>query len=66
MVMYKDFVSAFNRFQVAIKNDKKMMKRAADRLEWREATDPLEWGENNSLGTPTPTPPPPVEFIYAK
>jgi len=66
MVMYKDFVSAFNRFQVDFKDDKKMIKRAADRLEWREATEPLEWGENNPLDTPTPTLPPPVEFIYAK
>jgi hypothetical protein len=68
-VMYEDFVSAFSRFQADIKDDLKMMKRAADQLEWRETADRLEWGEDNPLdhvNIATPTPPPPVEFIYAK
>ncbi len=66
-VMYEDFISAFSRFQTDIKNNLELMKRAADRLEWRETADRLEWGEANPLDHPnTPTPPPPVEFIYAK
>jgi hypothetical protein len=63
MVMYKDFVDAFRRFCDDIKENPAMMKRAADRLEWRE------WREDNPMdypNSPTPTPPPPVQFIYAK
>ncbi len=63
MVMYENFVDAFRRFRDEIENNPAMMKRAADRLEWRELR------EDNAveyLNIPTPTPPPPVEFIYAK
>lgn len=67
MVMYEDFVNTFGRFQTDIQNDLVMMKRAADRLEWKETADSLELGENNSLNhLNSPTPPPPIEFIYAK
>jgi len=59
MDLYKDFVGAFKRFRGEIQRDPVMMKRAADRLEWKE-DNPLD-----DLGTPTPTPPPPVQFIYA-
>jgi hypothetical protein len=60
MVMYKDFASAFKRFRAEIQDDPVMMKRAADRLEWRD-DNPI-----NDPNIPTPTPPPPVRFIYAK
>jgi len=63
-VMYEDFVSAFARFQNDLRNDPAMMKRAADRLEWRED----KRGEDNTfddLSIPV-TLPPPVQFIYAK
>lgn len=58
MVMYEDFVAAFGRFRADIEHDPAMMKRAADRLEWRE--------DNPLYGPDSPTPPPPIEFIYAK
>jgi hypothetical protein len=63
VVMYKDFDDAFKRFRAEIQQDPEMMKRAADRLEWREY-DPFD-----DLDTPDiaiPTPPPPVEFIHAR
>jgi len=68
-VMYEDFVSALGRFQTDIQNDNAMMKRAADRLEWKETADRLEGVEGDPSGhlnAATPTPPPPVQFIYAK
>jgi hypothetical protein len=63
MVMYRDFIDAFNRFRAEIQSDPVVMKRAADRLEWRE-DNPLD-----DLDIPdvvTPSPPPSVQFIYAK
>ena len=60
MVMYEDFVKAFGRFHSDIQHDPAMMKRAADRLEWREDS-PLD-----DLDAPTPSPPPPVEFTNAR
>jgi hypothetical protein len=62
VVMYEDFVDAFSRFRADIKHDLAMMKRAADRLEWRE-DNPVDHLDMNIA---TPTPPPPVQFIYAK
>jgi len=62
MDMYEDFVGAFKRFRSEIHRDPVMMKRAANRLEWRE---------DNTLDNPdisniaTPSPPPPVQFIIA-
>jgi hypothetical protein len=60
MVMYDNFVGAFRRFRDDIKHNPAMVKRAADRLEWRE-DNPVDY-----LNILTPTPPPPVQFIYAK
>lgn len=63
MVMYKDFVDVFKRFRSEIQRDPIMMKRAADRLEWRE---------DNAFDNPDipdiakPSPPAPVQFIYAR
>ena len=59
MVMYEDFLEAFWRFRTDIKHNLVMMKRAADRLEWREDS-PVDY-----LNIPAPTPPPPVQFILA-
>ena len=69
MIMYEDLVSTLGRFHTNIRDDVVMMKRAADRLEWRETPDRLEGREDNPLdhlNIATPTPPPPVQFIYAK
>ena len=69
MIMYEDFLSTLVRFHANISDDVVMMKRAADRLEWRETADRLEGMEDNPsdhLKTAKPTPPPPVQFIYAK
>jgi hypothetical protein len=62
-VMYEDFVNAFNQFRAETRSDLEVMKRAADRLEWREdiALDDLNIGD-----AVAPSPPPPVEFIYAR
>ena len=63
MVMYKDVVSAFERFCAEIKGNVITMKRSADRLEWRVDTPCIgPFGPNVAI----PSPPPPVEFIYAK
>jgi hypothetical protein len=62
MVMYEDFADAFSRFRADIKHNLAMMRRAADRLEWRE-DNPVA---NQNMNIATPTPPPPVQFIYAK
>ena len=59
-IVYKDFVDALTKFRADIKLDPAKMKRAADRLEWREG-NPLD-----HLNSATPSPPPPVHFIYAK
>lgn len=69
MVMYKDFVDVLTKFRAEIKQDPAMMKRAADRLEWRETADRVEWCETNLsdyLDVASPTLPPPVRFIHAK
>ena len=60
VTMYKDFVNALQRFQTDIKDNPEMMKRAADRLEWREDI-PLVRSD-----IPEPTHPSTVEFIYAR
>ena len=62
-VMYADVVDAFERFREDIQHDPAKLKRAANRLEWREESllDDLDFTDNA-----TPSPPPPVEFIYAK
>jgi hypothetical protein len=59
-VMYENFVDAFKRFRAEIQHDPVMMRRVANRLEWKE-DNPF-----NDPSIPTPTPPPPVQFIYAK
>jgi len=67
MVMYEDFVNALTKFRADIKLDPAMMKRAADRLEWMETVDQLEWGEGNpldDLNSATPSPPSPVRFRF--
>jgi len=59
-IMYNDFVRAFERLREELKNDERMMSRAAERLEWREDED-----EEQDLDIPV-SPPPPVEFIWAR
>jgi hypothetical protein len=65
VAMYEDVARAIERFHTQIQIDTAMMKRAADRLEWRETADRLE-GVDENLSAVTPTPPTPVEFIIAK
>jgi hypothetical protein len=62
-VMYRDFAKAFKRFRAEIQSDPVVMKRVADRLEWRE-DNPLDGLDSPDIATPSP--PPPVQFIYAK
>jgi len=62
VVMYRDFVEAFNRFHRDIQNNPDLLKQAADRLEWRESNP----SDNLDPDMPAPTPPPPIEFICAK
>lgn len=57
-VMCKDCLDAFRKFSDYLNNNPVMMKRAADRLEWRE--------EREDLNIPTPSLPPSVRFIYTK
>jgi hypothetical protein len=59
-IMYHDFVRAFERLREELKKDGPKMKRAAERLEWKE-----DDCQDQYLEIPT-TPPPPVEFIWAK
>jgi len=59
-LMYDDFVKAFARFRADVESDSVLMKRAADRLEWKEDQ---AW---NEVDGPRPSPPPPVEFIFRK
>lgn len=59
-IMYHDFVRAFERLREEFKKDGLKMKRAAERLEWRE-----DDCQDQYLEIPA-TPPPPVEFIWAK
>ena len=63
IVMYTDFVDAFRRFSADIQHDPAKLKRAANRLEWREESllEALDFPDGA-----TPSSPPPVEFIYAK
>jgi len=63
MVMYKDFVDAFKRFREEIQHDPGMLKRAADRLEWR---DDNAWSGTDTSDVAIPSLPPSVKFIYAK
>jgi hypothetical protein len=61
--MYRDFVEAFNRFRTDVQRNPTMLKRAADRLEWKEESLVGDLGEVSSA---TPTPPPPVCFIRTR
>jgi hypothetical protein len=61
--MYLDFVDAFERFCADIQADPVKLKRAADRLEWKEE-NLLE--DLSSTDEASPSPPPPVEFIWAR
>ena len=56
MVMSHDFVAAFDKFRADIQQNIAMMKRAADRLEWKE---------DDPFSDPNVSPPPRAEFIYA-
>jgi hypothetical protein len=62
-VMYADFVDAFRQFRADIQHDPVMLKRAANRLEWREESFLDDLGIQDVA---TPSPPPPIQFIYAK
>jgi hypothetical protein len=62
-VMYADFVDALRRFRADIQHDPVMLKRAANRLEWREESLLDDLGIQDIA---TPSPPPPIQFIYAK
>lgn len=61
--MVKDFISAFEKFRAEIRHDRAMLKRAANRLEWR-AEDSVE--RQVSPDGVAPSPPPPIEFILAR
>jgi hypothetical protein len=63
MKMFIDFEEVFKRFRAEIQHDPIMLKRAADRLEWREDN---AWSGIDTLDVPIPSLPPSVEFIYAK
>ena len=63
MVMQKDFVEAFKRFRGDVQSNSEMLKRAADRLEWRD-DNALDKSDIPDIATPSL--PAPVQFIYAK
>jgi len=58
-IMYHDFVRAFKRLRQELMKDEPKMKRAAERLEWRED----DFQQNLEIPASLP---PPVEFIWAK
>jgi hypothetical protein len=61
-VMNQDVRNAFERFKIEIKANPKMMKCAADRLQWRTETE-----DNLSVDLiAQPSPPAAVGFIYAR
>jgi len=57
--VFRDFNRAFERSRTELQRDPALVRRAAERLEWREIEDAPAAGD---LG-PRPTPPPPVVFI---
>ncbi len=62
-IMYTDFLDAFRRFRADILHNPIKLKRAANRLEWREESL-LDGPDIPDIATSSP--PPPVQFIYAK
>lgn len=63
LMMYQDFLEAFNRYRAELRINPINLKRAADRLEWRDENLLIDI---NDAGEAMPSPPAPVEFIYAK
>lgn len=63
IAMSRDFIHTFQRFRVEILHDRNKLRRAADRLEWREDNS---WDSKEFTDTASPSFPPPIVFIYAK
>lgn len=63
-VLSDDLTNAYNRLRNHLNHDATKLKRAADRLAWKQIPDPLEC--KDSSGQLMGSPPPPIRFIHTK
>ena len=62
LIMYQDFLDAYEKFRDEIKTDAVLMKQASERLMWIENIPTGDLDPNDVM----PTPPPPIKFIHTK